>query len=223
MIMYEWNFEPVLRHKDLLIEGVLGTLKLSASALSIAIPLGLVLALMRLSHSKTISAIGAGAVYVLRSAALMVMIYWFYFALPTITGGGITPFIAATLALGIQSSGYFAELFRGGIISVPPGQWEAGRGLGLALGQTMRWIILPQAIRRMLPVFLLTTIDLVKSTSLAAIITFEDLTFQATGIAAKTYRPLETFAVVAAIYFVLFSSASTLAYAVERRLAVSDR
>ncbi len=221
--MYEWNFEPVLRHKDLLIEGVLGTMKLSASALSIAIPLGLVLAFMRLSRSKTIAGIGAGAVYVLRSAALMVLIYWFYFALPTITGGGITPFIAATLALGIQSSGYFAELFRGGIISVPPGQWEAGIGLGLSRAQTMRSIILPQAIRRMLPVFLLTTIDLVKSTSLAAVITFQDLTYQATRIAAETYRPLETFAVVAVIYFVLFTSASTLTHMVERRLAVSDR
>lgn len=221
--MYEWNFEPVLRHRDLLIEGVLGTLKLSGSALAIAVPLGLVLALMRLSGSRLMSGIGAGAVHVLRSAALMVLIYWFYFALPGLTGGGVSPFLAATLALGIQSSGYFAELFRGGIIAVPQGQWEAGRGLGLARAQVMRSIILPQAVRRMLPVFLLTTIDLVKATSLAAVITFQDLTYQATRIAAQTYRPLETFAVVAAIYFVLFSTASTLTHAVERRLAVSDR
>lgn len=221
--MYEWNFEPVLRHKDLLIEGVLGTLKLSGAALTIAIPLGLLLALMRLSGSRVIAGIGAGAVYVLRSAALMVLIYWFYFALPSITGGGITPFMAATLALGIQSSGYFGELFRGGIIAVPPGQWEAGSGLGLSRAQTLRSVILPQAVRRMLPVFLLTTIDLVKSTSLAAVITFQDLTYQATRIAAETYRPLETFAVVAAIYFVLFSGASALTYAAERRLARSER
>lgn len=221
--MYEWNFEPVLRHKDLLIEGVLGTMQLSASALSIAIPLGFLLALMRLSGSKTLAGIGTGLVYVLRSAALMVLIYWCYFALPSIIGGGISPFFAATLALGIQSSGYFAELFRGGIIAVPPGQWEAGKALGLNRVQTMGSIILPQAIRRMIPVFLLTTIDLVKSTSLAAVITFQDLTYQATRIAAETYRPLETFAVVAVIYFVLFTSASTLTYAVERRLAASDR
>lgn len=221
--MYEWNFEPVLRHKDLLIEGVLGTLKLSGSALAIAVPLGLILALMRLSRSKLISGVGASAVYILRSAALMVLIYWFYFALPGLTGGGVSPFLAATLAVGIQSSGYFAELFRGGIISIPTGQWEAGLALGLARAQTMRSIILPQAVRRMLPVFLLTSIDLVKATSLAAVITFQDLTYQATRISAETYRPLETFAVVAVIYFVLFSSASTLTYVVERRLAVSDR
>ena len=221
--MYEWTFEPVLRQKALLIEGVFGTLQLSASALSIAIPLGLVLALMRLSGSRLVAGLATGSVYVLRSSALMVLIFWFYFALPSILGGSVSPFLAATLALGIQSSGYFAELFRGGIVSIPPGQWEAGKALGLARRQTMTSVILPQAVRRMLPVFLLTTIDLVKSTSLAAVITFQDLTYQATRIAAETYRPLETFAVVAVIYFVLFSGASTLTYYVERRLAVSDR
>lgn len=221
--MYEWTFEPVLRQKALLIEGVFGTLQLSASALSIAIPLGLVLALMRLSGNRLVAGFGTGSVYVLRSSALMVLIFWFYFALPSILGGAVSPFLAATLALGIQSSGYFAELFRGGIISIPPGQREAGKALGLTQLQTMTSIILPQAVRRMLPVFLLTTIDLVKSTSLAAVITFQDLTYQATRIAAETYRPLETFAVVAVIYFILFSGASTLTYYVERRLAVSDR
>lgn len=221
--MYEWNFEPVLRQKGLLIEGVLGTLQLSASALAIAIPFGLVLALMRLSKNGVVARSGTAAVYILRSSALMVMIFWTYFALPAIIGHPISPFVAATLALGIQNSGYFAELFRGGIISIPPGQYEAAGSLGMTRGQAMRWIILPQAVRRMLPVFLLTTIDLVKATSLAAAITFQDLTFQATRIAAETYRPLETFAVVAAIYFVLFSAASSLTYYVERRSAVSDR
>lgn len=221
--MYEWTFEPVLRQKALLIEGFLGTLQLSGSALGIAIPLGLLLAMMRLSGKGPIAGLATGAVYILRSSALMVMIFWFYFALPSILGSAVSPFLAATLALGVQSAGYFAELFRGGIISIPAGQWEAGKGLGLSRGQTMRSIILPQAVRRMLPVFLLTTIDLVKATSLAAVITFQDLTYQATRIAAETYRPLETFAIVAVIYFVLFASASTLTYYVERRLAASDR
>jgi polar amino acid transport system permease protein len=220
--MYEWNFEPVLRRPDLLVDGLLGTMKLSASAMSIAVPLGLILAIMCLSRSRILSGIGTGTVYVLRSAALLVLIYWFYFALPRFVGG-ISPFVAATLALGIQSSGYFAELFRGGINAVPRGQMEAAKALGLGRAQSMRSVILPQAVRRMLPVFLLTTIDLVKATSLAAVITFQDLTYQATRIAAETYRPLETFTVVAVIYFVLFAGASGLTRVVERRLAVSDR
>lgn len=221
--MYEWNFEPVLRNKDLLIEGIFGTLQLSASALAIAIPLGLVLALMRLSGIRPVEWIGTSMVYVLRSTALLVLIFWVYFALPLMLGTSISSFVAATLALGIQSAGYFAELFRGGLISVPPGQTEAGKALGLTRRQTMRSITLPQAVRNMLPVFLITSIDLVKATSLAAVITFQDLTYQATRIAAETYRPLETFTVVALIYFVLFSSASSFSSYIERRLAVSDR
>lgn len=221
--MYEWNFEPVMRNKALLAEGLVGTLQLSASALAIAIPLGLVLALMRLSGFAVLARIGTGLVYVLRSTALMVVIFWFYFALPALLGTAVSPYLAATLALGIQSSGYFGELFRGGIVSVPAGQSEAGKALGLSRAQTMRSIILPQAVRRMLPVFLLTSIDLVKATSLAAVITFQDLTYQATRIAAESYRPMETFAVVAVIYFILFSGASALTHHVERRLAVSDR
>lgn len=221
--MYQWNFNVIFQYKHLLLDGLLGTLKLSVAALAIAIPLGLLLALMRLSKNKAVYNIGTGTVYVLRSTALLVLIYWFYFALPSLTGGRVSAFLAATLALGIQSSGYFAEVFRGGIVSIPPGQWEAARAVGLSRFESMKSVILPQAIRRMLPVFLLTSIDLVKSTSLAAVITFQDLTYQATIIAAETYRPMETFAVVAAIYFTLFSLASGATHLLERRLAAADR
>lgn len=221
--MYQWNFEPVFRYSDLLVEGILGTLQLSAASLALAVPLGFLWAVLRLSRRPLLSRLGTAIVYVLRSSALMVLIFWFYFALPSILSSSVSPFLAATLALGIQSSGYFAELFRGGIVSIAPGQWEAGKGLGLNPRQTMRYVILPQALRRMLPVFLLTSIDLVKATSLAAVITFQDLTYAATRIAAETYRPLETYAVVALIYFALFSSAAALSAMVEKRLATADR
>lgn len=221
--MYEWNFEPVLRYKLLLFEGLLGTTRLSASALAIAIPLGLLFALMQLSRSRQLQFFGASAVYILRSTALLALMFWCYFAFPGIMQTTVSPFLAATLALGVQSSSYFAELFRGGIMSIAPGQMEAGKALGLSGGQTMRYVILPQAVRRMLPVFLLTSIDLVKATALAAIITFEDLTFQATRIASETYRPMETYVVVALIYFVLFSTASYFTALVERRMAMTDR
>lgn len=221
--MYEWNFEPVLRYRHLLWDGLQGTLQISATSLAIAAPLGLLFAVMQLSHLRSLQFIGTAAVYILRSTALLVLLFWFYFAFPAILQTTVSPYVAAALALGIQSSGYYAELFRGGIVSIAPGQAEAGKALGLTSGQTMWSIVLPQAVRRMLPVFLLTTIDLVKATSLAAMITFEELTYQATHITSQTYRPMETYAVVAAIYFVLFSSASALTAYIERRLAVSDR
>jgi polar amino acid transport system permease protein len=125
------------------------------------------------------------------------------------------------LTFSIQSSAFFAEVFRAGIVSVERGQWEAARALGMDRRQTLGRIVLPQAVKRMIPAFLERAIELLKTTTLVATISYADLLFQANEVAQKTFRPLEVFTVAALIYFAVIFAASLLVHRVERRLAAS--
>jgi len=198
--MHVWNFAPVWANADLLALGLLNTLKVTGAALAFGVPLGLLLALMRLSPSR---------------------LFWFFFALPILIKVEMTPYVASVLTFSIQSAAFFAEVFRGGIVSVERGQWEAGRALGMAPRQVMRRVVLPQAVKRMIPAFLERAIELMKTTTLVAIVSYADLLFQTNEVAQKTFRPLEVFTVTALIYFVVIFAASRLVYVLERRLALS--
>jgi polar amino acid transport system permease protein len=112
-------------------------------------------------------------------------------------------------------------VFRGGIVSVERGQWEAARALGMAPRQVMRRVVLPQAVKRMIPAFLERAIELMKTTTLVAIVSYADLLFQTNEVAQKTFRPLEVFTVTALIYFTVIFAASQLVHGLERRLAAS--
>jgi polar amino acid transport system permease protein len=133
----------------------------------------------------------------------------------------MTPFVAAVLTFSIQSAAFFAEVFRAGIVSVERGQWEAARALGMSSHQAMRRVVLPQAVKRMLPAFMERSIELMKTTTLVATISYADLLFQANEVAQKTFRPLEVFSVAALAYFVVIFATSAIAHRVERRLAAS--
>jgi polar amino acid transport system permease protein len=132
----------------------------------------------------------------------------------------MTPFAAAAITFSIQSSAFFAEVFRGGIVSIERGQWEAARAIGMTQSQLMRRVVLPQAVRRMFPAFMERSIELMKTTTLVATISYADLLFAANEVAQKTFRPLEVFTVAAGIYFLVIFIFSLLAQAFERRLAV---
>jgi len=150
-----------------------------------------------------------------------VQLFWFFFALPILIKVEMTPYVAAVLTFSIQSAAFFAEVFRGGIVSVERGQWEAARALGMTPRQMMRRVVLPQAVKRMVPAFLERAIELMKTTTLVAIVSYADLLYQTNEVAQKTFRPLEVFSVTALIYFVVIYAASTLVHRVERRLATS--
>ena len=120
--------------------------------------------------------------------------------------------------LSLYTGAFFAEIFRGGIVSIELGQWDAARALGLRRWQMMRHVILPQATRRMLPPFINQSIIHLKNTSLVSTIAVPDLLYQAQAITAETYRPLETYTAVALIYFLLLFPTTLLAQAYERRL-----
>lgn len=219
--MYIWDFTPVVANTGILAQGLLNTLKVTGTALAFGVPLGLVLALLRLSHSRWLSWPAGFVIEFFRTTPPLVQLFWFFFALPILIRVEMTPFVAAALTFSIQSSAFFAEVFRGGIVSIERGQWEASRAIGMTQSQAMRRVILPQAVRRMIPAFMERSIELMKTTTLVATVSYADLLFQANELAQKTFRPLEVFTVTALIYFVVIFAASLLVHRLELRLAVS--
>ncbi|MFO1295970.1 MAG: amino acid ABC transporter permease [Rubrivivax sp.] len=219
--MVSWNFAPVWANADLLLAGALNTLAVTGAALAFGVPLGLALALARLSPRRALSWPAGAVIEAFRTTPPLVQLFWFFFALPILVHVEMTPYVAAVLTFSIQSSAFFAEVFRAGIASVERGQWEAARALGMRPPQVMRRIVLPQAVKRMVPAFLERAIELMKTTTLVATISYADLLFQANEVAQKTFRPLEVFTVVALAYFVVIFAASEVVRFVERRLAAS--
>lgn len=219
--MHRWDFGPVWAHADLLALGLLHTLQVTGTALLFGVPLGLLLALMRLSPRRVLAWPAGAVIEVFRTTPPLVQLFWFFFALPILVNVEMTPFVAAALTFSIQSAAFFAEVFRGGIVSVERGQWEAARAIGMTEAQALRRVVLPQAVKRMLPAFLERAIELMKTTTLVATVSYADLLFQANEVAQKTFRPLEVFTVAALIYFVVIFGASQVALLFERRLAAS--
>ena len=219
--MHHWDFAPVWANADLLALGLLNTVKVTGAALAFGIPLGLLLALARLAPSRWLAWPAGAVIEVFRTTPPLVQLFWFFFALPILIHVEMTPYVAAVLTFSIQSSAFFAEVFRGGIVSVERGQWEAARALGMAPRQTLRRVVLPQAVKRMVPAFLERAIELMKTTTLVATISYADLLFQANEVAQKTFRPLEVFTVSALVYFAVITVASQFVHRIERRLATS--
>jgi polar amino acid transport system permease protein len=219
--MHQWNFAPVWAHADLLLLGLWHTLMLTGTALLFGVPLGLLLALMRLSPRRVLAWPAGLVIEVFRTTPPLVQLFWFFFALPILIDVEMTPFTAAAATFSIQSAAFFAEVFRGGIVSVERGQWEAARAIGMTPRQTLRRVVLPQGVKRMIPAFMERAIELMKTTTLVATVSYADLLFQANEVAQKTFRPLEVFTVAALMYFVVIFGASLLAQRLERRLAAS--
>lgn len=218
---YQWDFSVVWRNSHLLLWGLVGTLKVTAAALALGLPLGLTVALLRLSRARAVSLPAGVFVEFFRSTPPLVQLFWCFFALPILIGVRIDSFQAAVMTLSLQSSAFFAEVFRGGIVSVERGQWEAARAVGMTYSQLMRRVVLPQAVKRMIPAFLERAIELMKTTTLVATVAYADLLFAASDIAQKTFRPLEVFTAAAAIYFIVIFAASRAVQVFERRLARS--
>jgi polar amino acid transport system permease protein len=217
--MYQWDFRSLGRDVDLLLLGLVNTLKVTSLALVFGILLGLALAIMRLSRRRAASLPAGLVIEVFRATPPLVLLYWFFFALPILINVSMSPFIASVVTFSIQSSAFFAEVFRAGIESIGRGQWDAARALGMNRPQQMRRIVLPQAVKRMIPAFLERSIELLKTTTLVSTVSYADLLFQANELAQKTFRPLEVFTVAALMYFCLIYPVSLAVRLLERHLA----
>ena len=211
---YQWDFTPVLANSGLLAQGLVNTLKVTGTAPVCGV-------VLRLSPRSYLSWPAGFVIEVFRTTPPLVQLFWFYFALPLLAGIEMTPFMAAAVTFSIQSAAFFAEVFRGGIVSIERGQWDGARAIGMTQAQALRRIVLPQAVKRMIPAFMERAIELMKTTTLVATISYADLLYAANEISQKTFRPLETFTVAALIYFVVITAFSLAARQLERRLSVS--
>ncbi|MGE0718606.1 MAG: amino acid ABC transporter permease [Alphaproteobacteria bacterium] len=220
---YQWDFGPVLRSLPHLLEGLGQTIRLSATAILGGLAIGLALALMRLSGRRWAAWPAVAVIEFFRATPPLVHLFWVFYALPIVAGISFSPFQAAALALSIQSGAFFAEVYRAGIVSVERGQWEAGRALGMMPPALMRRIILPQALRRMVAPFVERAFELVKTTALAATLAYGELLYQAMVVVSQSFRPLEVYTAVAALYFTLLFAASLAMRRVEAVVARADR
>ena len=216
---YQWGFAFLLRYTHLFVVGVEVTLAYTAGTVLIGLLLGLLIGLGRLSRSRLVNIPLIGLIEVFRCTPLLVQLVWFYYALPVILNIQIPAVVAATAVLSFYTAAFYAEIFRGGIVSIERGQWDAARAIGLRPWQVMRLVVLPQAVRRMVPPFLNQSIIQLKNTSLVSTIAVPDLLYQGTLITADTYRPLEVYTAVALIYFALLFPATRLVQWYEGRLA----
>lgn len=218
-----FDFNLIVRSLPLLLTGAVVTLQITIISVGMGFIIGMFVGMARLARLWPVRI--AAAVYVdfIRGTPLLVQIFIIYFALPLIIGQRIDPFIAAITACSINSGAYVAEIFRAGIQSIDKGQMEAGRSLGMSWGQTMRYIILPQAFKRIIPPLGNEFIAMLKDSSLVSVIGFEELTRRGQLIIARTYGSFEIWTSVALIYLVMTLTISRLVDFLERRLKVDDR
>lgn len=184
-----------------LIDGLMVTFRITAWGLVLATIFGLVTALFRLSASFVSRALARGYVEIIRNTPLLVQIFFLYFVLAPVLN--LDRFFAAVLALSLFEGAYASEIFRAGIVSIHQGQWEAAYSLGLGSYHTYRYIVLPQAIRRILPPLTSQGISLIKDSALVSTIAVYDLTMQGRAIIAETFLTFEIWFTVAAIYLII--------------------
>ncbi len=199
-----------------LLRGAVSTLALAAAVLAVGTALGLAVGLLRVLPGRAGTVVG-GAVELVRAVPLLLLLFFIFFGLPAL-GVRIPTFPAAVLAMSLWMAANTAEVVRGGVQSISRGQFEAARSLGLGWASTMRFVILPQATRRMLPPFVGLCTILVKDTSLAAIIGVFELTRAAQETIERTLRSFEIYGAAAAIYFALCFPLTRLAARLETRL-----
>ena len=217
-----FDMDLVFNSVPLLLVGAGVTIQITVLSTAIGFVIGLIVGVARISHVRLLRMLAEVYVEFFRGTPLLVQIFLFYFALPVLTGQRIDPFIAAISACGINSGAYVAEIFRAGIQSVDDGQMEAGRSLGMTWLQTMRYIIVPQAFKRVIPPLGNEFIAMLKDSSLVSVIGFEELTRRGQLIIAKTYGSFEIWMSVAVIYLVMTLTISRFVAYLERRYRVND-
>ena len=211
------NIEGLTNIKFLL-SGLTTTIYISVISIIISMLLGLIVAIPSLAKNKFLTFINIGYVEIVRAVPLLVLILWIYYGLPIMTGISFSPFVSGIIALAISESAFQAEIFRAGINSIKKSQWEAGSSLGLNFFKRLRLVILPQAIKNILPAIGNQFVYVLKMSSLVSIIGIGDLTRKANELVVTTYRPLEIYTFLILEYLVLILIVSFFVRKLEKRL-----
>jgi len=196
------------------------TLVISMSSILFAIFIGLVVSLMRLSGGKIPDLLAKGYVDIIRGTPLIIQAFFLYFGIPDILNIRIDNLTAGIIIISLNAGAYMSEVFRGGILSVSNGQTEAARSLGLSKGKTMWKVIIPQAVKNMVPAFVNQMIISLKDTSLLSVIGLGELTQRGQIIVAATYNSFEIYFIIGVMYFIMIKLISLLGDLVERKLSL---
>lgn len=218
--MYQWNFDFLWDYRHLFVSGLLYTLGYTFLCIVLGLLVGLVSGMGQLSKSALIRVPFKGYVELFRATPVLVLLIWFYYALPVLLGIEMSPAMAAVLALSLYGGAFYSEIVRGGIISIDAGQTEAARALGMTRFQIMRRVVLPQALRRMTPPLMNQSIMQLKNTSLVSVLALPDLVYQGQAVVHETYRPLETYTLIALMYLAVLLPITSLVKKLESRVSV---
>lgn len=216
-MQYQWDFASLWQYRSLFAEGLAYTVGFTILTIVSGMLVGTLFALARLSGLKILTIPVVTVIELFRCTPVLVQLVWCYYALPMLVGVEISPAMAAFLTLTMYGAAFYAEIVRGGIVSIDMGQWDAGRAIGMRRGQLMGKIILPQALRRMVPPLVNQSVLQLKNTSLLSVLAVPDLLYQGQLVTSATYRPLETYTLIAVMYLAVLFPLTRLAQWIEGR------
>lgn len=214
--------EILTKYSSYFITGLKSTLGLSIISVLIGIVIGSLLALMKLSKHKPLKWIAAVYIEVVRGTPMITQLFIVYFGSYVLFGLDMNPFIAGIIAVSLNSGAYVAEIIRSGIQSIDKGQMEAGRSLGMTQSMTMKEIIMPQAVKNILPALCNEFITVIKETSIVSVIGVTDLMYNVNIVRGISFRPLEPLLIAAVIYFILTFGLSKAVNILEGKMKQSD-
>ncbi len=221
--MYVWQWGVLAQYSSVFLQGAFVTIALTLLTIVAGSVLGLLIALARRSSIVLLPQLSRIYIELFRGLPILVLLIWIFYVVPLLTGILLPPFIAAAISLILNLSAYIAETMRGGIESIPRNQYESGLTLGLRPLQVMRLIVLPQALRTVLPSLLGLYIETLKNSSLASVIAVNELLHRSNEIISTTYRPLEVYTAVALMYLAIIIPATYFSRLLEKHLAQKRR
>lgn len=216
-------FELLVEHFPSFMDAMWQTVQITLFSLFFGLVLGVVFGLMKVSQNKVLQSLSNAYIWIVRGTPLLVQIYFVYFGIPMATGMKLTEWQAGVITMSLNAGAYIAEIVRGGIESIDPGQMEAARSLGLPYNKSMSKVVLPQALRTMLPSLINQFIITLKDTSLLSVIGVRELTMNGKIITANNMETIRMWSIVAIYYLVVISILTIIANKVEERVSKSKR
>ncbi|MGO4960500.1 amino acid ABC transporter permease [Jeotgalibaca porci] len=216
-------FELLVDHFPSFMDAMWQTVQITLFSLFFGLILGIVFGLMKVSRNKFLQSLSNAYIWIIRGTPLLVQIYFVYFGIPMATGMKLTEWQAGIITMSLNAGAYIAEIVRGGIESIDPGQMEAARSLGLPYNKSMAKVVLPQALRTMLPSLINQFIITLKDTSLLSVIGVRELTMNGKIITANNMETIRMWSIVAIYYLIVISILTIIANKVEEKVSKSKR
>jgi polar amino acid transport system permease protein len=216
---FGWDFTSIWKNAGYLARGLEGTIILAAVCLVLGSILGMAMGIALSSDKKALRLPAQGFISIFRNTPSMVQLLWIYYALPVLIGMQLSPFMAAVIAFSLYSASYIAGIFKGGISSISSGQREAAKALALTPYQALRLIILPQAIRKMIPPFANQAMEIIKLTTIASLIAYGELVLNTKTVADQEFRPIEAYTTLAILFSVILIPLAYFTLYLEKRFS----